>query len=272
MNKSNLSKVIPVKGDRSQAIRQYLYVNGLSSVADISAAVGASPATLRRDLSLLESEGVAVRERGGARLADRVETEVAFDPREAEKIIAKRAIGARAFEGLTAGGTIFLESGTTVLQLARRIRMEPIPLIIFTNCLPVAQHLMGAPDVTVKLIGGTLRMENSSLVGPLAEAGGRGLRFDHLFLGAGALGHNGRISSLDDAEAQINRPMIARSSRTTLLADATKIGRQLTFEVGRCTDLHRIIANAALPEPLAQLSRDAGVEVDVVTAEQVADR
>jgi DeoR/GlpR family transcriptional regulator of sugar metabolism len=149
-----------MKPERAQAIRQFLFSQGSSSITAIAHAVGASIPTLRRDLVQLEEEGVVVRTHGGARLADQFEVEVAFEQREAHALMAKRAIGDLAYDMLQPGSSVFLDSGTTVLQLARRIRVNPLPLNVFTNCLPAAQMLIDVAGVKVTLLGGQLRKEN----------------------------------------------------------------------------------------------------------------
>ena len=109
-----------MKGDRSAQIRQYLYSSGSSSVQAIADAVGISLATVRRDLQLLENGGFILRDHGGARIAERAGGEVAFEQREQKNLAAKRAIADAAYDMLQPDSTVFLDAGTTVLQLARR--------------------------------------------------------------------------------------------------------------------------------------------------------
>ncbi|TMV86650.1 DeoR/GlpR transcriptional regulator [Thioclava sp. BHET1] len=109
------------------------------------------------------------RSRGGAKIADTSGQEVAFSLREQQNLSETRAIAALAYGRLRPGSTVLMGAGTTVLQLARCIRLRPIPLSVFTNCIPVAQVLMDVPDVKVSLLGGMLRAENASMVGVLAE-------------------------------------------------------------------------------------------------------
>ena len=78
--------------DRLTLIRQHLYSHGPASVQDLAEATGASLATLRRDLAVLETEGVIDRSHGGARLARGSSIEVSFDMRETERLAYKRAI------------------------------------------------------------------------------------------------------------------------------------------------------------------------------------
>jgi DeoR family fructose operon transcriptional repressor len=235
-----------MKPDRAQAIRQFLFSNGSSSIAAIAQAVGASLPTLRRDLAELEEAGVVVRTHGGARLADQFEVEVAFEQREAQALLAKRAIGDLAYDMLQPGTSIFLDSGTTVLQLARRIRVNPLPLNVFTNCLPAAQMLIDVVGVKVMLLGGQLRKENSSVVGPLAEEMLERLWFGQLFLGAGAIAEDGAMSSVDENEARLNSVMIARSEQRILLSDSSKFGQRLTYRVAPMTDLQTVVTDTGL--------------------------
>lgn len=253
-----------MKPDRFHAIRQFLYANGPSPIAAIAEAVGASLPTLRRDLAALEGEGAVVRAHGGARLADQVEGEVAFTRRETSHLAAKRAIGEAAYALLVPGSTVFLDSGTTVLQLARRIRLVPVPLHIFTNCLPVAQVLMDAPGLKLSLLGGGLHRENASVVGPLAEDMLDRLWFSHLFLGAGAVGDDGILWSADDREARLNARMVARSEVRTLLVDSSKFGQRMTHEVAATAQMNRVISDSGLEPWRADEMRAQGVEVQCV--------
>lgn len=220
-----------VKTDRLDAIRSHLYANGFSTIQDLADAVGASLATVRRDLQILEQDGAIDRVHGGARIAEGSSVEMAFQEREKRQLSAKRAIANAAYELLLPRTAIFLDAGTTVLQLARLIRINPMPLRIFTNGLIVAQEFLNIPNLEVVLLGGQLRSENASLVGPQAEAMLETIWFDQLFLGASAISPDGAIYSVDSAEASLNRRMLTRSANGYVLADSSKFGTMATYKV-----------------------------------------
>ncbi|GGE22574.1 DeoR family transcriptional regulator [Aureimonas endophytica] len=238
-----------MKDDRLGGIRQFLYRNGFSSVQDIAVALGASPATIRRDLQRLEADGIVARNHGGAAIAAAPGVEEAFEQRERENLAEKRAIAEAAFERIRPGSALFLDAGTTVLQLARRIRLEPMPLAIFTNGLAIAEALMGARDLKVTLIGGRVRPENASTVGPAAMEAVARLGLDQLFLGTGAVAEDGCLYGLDEDEAHLNALMIARASETVLLADASKFGRRLVHRVAPLGPAIRVVTDEGLPAP-----------------------
>ena len=251
-----------MKGDRSAQIRQYLYSAGPSSVQAIADAVGASLATVRRDLQLLEQGGFILRDHGGARIAERAGGEVAFERREQRNLAAKRAIADAAYDRLEPETTVFLDAGTTVYQLARRLRLNPMPLNVVSNCIRIAQELAGVSGVTVTLLGGRLRPENASMVGILTERALDDLWFDQLFLGAGAIAADG-IYSLDADEARANAKMLTRCSRSVVLADSTKFGQVLTWRVAPLSAALAVITDQDLPEDWAKRLRDLGCDLTI---------
>jgi DeoR family fructose operon transcriptional repressor len=256
-----MSLVNGLKTDRLDLIRSHLYSNGFSTIQDIADAVGASLATVRRDLQVLQEAGAIDRVHGGARIAEGSSVELAFQEREKRQLAAKRAIAAAAYERLSPRTAVFLDAGTTVLQLARLIRINPIPLRIFTNGLIVAQEFLNVPNLDVVLLGGQLRSENASLVGPQAEAMLETIWFDQLFLGASAISNDGAIYSVDSAEASVNRKMLSRSNSRFVLTDSTKFGTTATYKVASLSEAKLITDNALSNEWRAQLEK-AGVETE----------
>ncbi|WDR03526.1 DeoR/GlpR family DNA-binding transcription regulator [Devosia algicola] len=260
-----------MKIGRLEAVRQHLYINGASTITELCEAVGASVATLRRDLMVLEKGGLIERVHGGARLAEGTGIELGFIQRENANIAAKRAIADAAFELIQPHSAIFLDAGTTVLQLARRLRLNPMPLTAVTNGLPVAQDLMGVTGVKVLLVGGELRPENASLVGPHAEAQLDRMQFDQLFIGAGAISEDPTIFTKDLAEASLNARMLARSRQRIVLADGSKFGRSATYVVGKFSNLTHAITDDTLPTRWCQEIRNTGVELIVTGGSGGAD-
>lgn len=253
-----------LKTDRLDLIRSHLYASGFSTIQDIADAVGASLATVRRDLQILQDLGAIDRVHGGARIAEGSSVELAFQEREKRQLAAKRAIANLAYEQLSPRTTIFLDAGTTVLQLAKLIRINPIQLRIFTNGLIVAQEFMNIPNLEVMLLGGQLRSENASLVGPQAEAMLEMVWFDQLFLGASAISADGAVYSVDSAEASLNRRMLARSANTFVLADSSKIGTMATYKVAPLENAKLITDSNLSPQWRAQF---ADLAIDAIFAD-----
>jgi DeoR/GlpR family transcriptional regulator of sugar metabolism len=235
-----------MQSDRISKIQQHLYSNGLTNVQELAQATGASIVTIRRDLQRLEEVGIVTRTHGGARLADAAGPEVAFQSRVQEHLDAKRAIAEAAYGLLRPHTTVFFDAGTTVLQLARRLKLEPMPMTVFTNGLAVAQELVNVESLSVNLLGGVLRHENLSVVGPYAERLLGEFWFDQLYLGTSAVRDSARMYTLDPAEASLNRVMIARTSQSILLADSSKFGDSAPYAVAPITEVNTLITDNRL--------------------------
>ena len=234
--------------DRLKTIQHYLYAHGTSSIETLVEHLGASPATVRRDLVRLEAEGVIERTHGGARLAESSGLEVAFNVRERENWEVKRAIGRAAYQLLRPDSTVLMDAGTTVLQLARAIRLNPMPLTVITNGLALAQELVGLEGVKVILLGGQLRADNLSSVGPYAEKLLEEFWCDQLFLGTTAINGEHNLMTLDADEASINRKMLERASESVLLADSSKFGHRGPYRVANLEGISSIITDDGLSE------------------------
>lgn len=254
-----------MKNDRIVAIRQHLFQKGFSTVQQISDAVNASVATIRRDLLALEAENIIIRSHGGARIAESAESELAFATREHQNLSAKRSIAESAFSMITPNSAIFLDAGTTVLQVARQIRLNPMPLSVFTNCLAVAQVLMDVPELKVTLIAGTIRPKNASMVGSFAIEMLDRLWFDLLFLGAGAIAPDCCLYSLNEEEAQVNEKMLSRATKTVLLVDSSKFSDRLTYKVAPLSAEISVITDSGISPDRLKSIKNVGCTIQVIS-------
>lgn len=237
---------------RAAEISAYLFDHGQTPVARLADALGASLATVRRNLAEMEAQGLIQRLHGAAQLASGARSEAGFRSREGVNLAAKRAIALAAYQQIRPGQTLLLDAGTTVLQLARQIRIAPLPLTVVTNGLTVAQELADVAQVRLCLLGGHLRPGHLSVVGPLAEQMLGGLWVDQAFLGASAIAADGTISSFDADEARLNACMARRAGQVTVVADHAKLDRRATYSVLTLTSAQTLITDRAPPAALMQ--------------------
>ena len=253
--------------DRKELIRNHLFVKGQTPVQDLAEIIGASLATIRRDLLEMEQSGSIERLHGSARIAASAKAEVGFEARENSNLLAKRAIAAAASKTITPNSTIFLDAGTTVLQLARRIKLMNMPLTVFTNGVIVAQELAQIPKISVNLLGGRIRPENMSIVGPFAEKMIAELWFDRLFLGASAIANDGWLSSYDADEAKLNSLMVARTQNISVLTEYQKFGTRATYNVFKLSDSANIITDHEINADFTAYAKENGLDITNIASE-----
>ena len=155
---------------------------GECSIEQLMERFGVSGMTVRRDLQSLAEQGKVIRTHGGAAMAERISFEFEFLNRVREHHAAKEAIAAAAAVQIKDGESVMLDSGTTTLELAKRLRGRA-GLTVITSSLPIAAHLQYDRQIEVLLLGGRLRASSPDLAGALAESNLETLRADMAFLG-----------------------------------------------------------------------------------------
>ena len=139
-------------------------------------------ATARRDLETLSLQGKVQRVHGGVIAIEQAPPELPILERENEQSDEKSRIGRVVAELIFDGETVFLGSGTTVLETAKNLR-ERKNLTVITNSLPVLNTLAGIKDITVISLGGLLRDSELSFIGHITEQALAELRVDKVVMG-----------------------------------------------------------------------------------------
>lgn len=249
---------------RRAAILSEIETRGVVQLGPMSASLGVSVMTLRRDLEELEREGLLERIRGGA-VRPPLSTPVVVDTDEPEfqrrmqhQAAAKEAIAAEAARLVSGARTLALDVGTSTLCLARRLT-ELRQAKVFTNNLRIAQLLAdSAPEVY--LAGGRVRPVEQAVGGPSATAQFAALWFDVAVIGVSGITAEGFFDySFEDAE--MKRVYFTRASRRVILADSGKFNRRSLVEVGRLAEATDLVTDAPPPEPIARLLAEAGVHL-----------
>lgn len=228
--------------ERRRHITDSLAASGRVTVADLAAGLDVSTETIRRDLSVLESEGVLERTHGGAVPAmpgGRGERTLAA--RRAENVDAKSAIGRAALALLpSSGGSVLLDAGSTTARLAEAFTETPSEerdLTTITNSVPLADALHRAGVTGLHLLGGTVRGLTGACVGVPVLRGLDAIRVDVAFIGTNGLDAEHGLSTQDPDEAAVKSAMCAAARRVVLLADSSKFGRDFLVSFA---DLDRI--------------------------------
>ncbi len=236
--------------------------NGVIRVDYLTDKFGISSRTVRRDLEKLEETGVLTRTYGGAVL-NRNSTEPDFDIRESHAANEKKRIGKKASEMIKDGDTIILDSGTTVINIIPYIKGKR-NLVVVTNAINIASALSGCQSISVVVVGGTLRQQTLSLVGPETEESIRKMHVDKSFIGTSGLSANRGFTNSNLFEAGVKRLMMQVAKKSIVLADYTKFGVSdfTAFASSKETDI--LITDTKAPDEEVKGFIEQGVEVMII--------
>ena len=245
---------------RQQRIEEYLQKVEFASLEDLAKHVDASPSTVRRDLTLLESSGNVQRTHGGARLISPRSDEFAFLTRDTHQLAEKEAIGRACAELIQPNQSVIIDAGTTTYHVARHL--EPKRPQILTNSLPVANLFASTNLLEVLVSGGVIYPRLGVLVGPLAVEAFTKLHADVAIMSAGGISLEG-ITNSHGLLIDIQRAMIQAAQKVIFCFDHTKFGRQSVLPLCGLEPIDAIVTDNAAPPDLVEALKSRGIEVVV---------
>lgn len=245
---------------RRTAIIELLNADGEQSVESLASRFHVSGMTIRRDLADLAQFGQIIRTHGGAAPAARISFEFKFLEKSRQQTAEKEQIASLAVARVRAGQTVLLDSGTTTLAIARRLRTFP-SLTVLTSSLPIASELFGCGRITTILLGGQLRQESPDLMGSLTERMVEILRADIAFLGADGIDTDGNLYNTVPEVGALLQKMAGISKQVFAVADHTKIGCTNLMCYANLREWAGLICDAGLDEKMANQLRRSGAQL-----------
>ncbi|GMA51646.1 hypothetical protein GCM10025857_30030 [Alicyclobacillus contaminans] len=136
---------------RQQKLVDLLMTKKSVRISELREMFDVSEETIRRDLKKLESDGVLKRTHGGAILAEEVHVVPPFSQRSQQQLREKMALADKAAALVGERATVMLDSGSTTLEIARRLAGRHVTVI--TNDLTIAMELSGSLHVQLIVLG-----------------------------------------------------------------------------------------------------------------------
>jgi DeoR/GlpR family transcriptional regulator of sugar metabolism len=219
--------------DRQEKIRRLLAEQGRLTVQKLASRLRVASMTIRRDLTELEAAGVLTRTHGGCVLHSPFVSEMSFPFKQRLRQAQKTAIALATVRLLKRGQALYLDTGTTALQVARALPPE-LELRVFTNNLRVALELLGRRGMRVVVYGGVLSGRSPDLAGEIALAQLRQFRVDVAIVGGDALDvARGEFYGADTETAMVSRVAQQQADRVLVVMDSSKIGKRGLAVAGR---------------------------------------
>lgn len=223
---------------RKQYILDILKREGQVIAKQLSQELDLSEDTIRRDLRELAQEGLLQRVHGGALPSS--PAVVDFSKRQDIQSDAKIRIGRTAAELIEEGQVIFLDGGTTAVQIARHLPPR-LRATIVTHSARVAIEMVNHAEVEVILIGGRLFKHSIVSVGASAIEAINRIRADIYFMGVTGIHPEAGLSTGDFEEAHVKYTLCQRAAETLVLASQEKLGAASPFVVAALSDISGLI-------------------------------
>ncbi|HET7388170.1 MAG TPA: DeoR/GlpR family DNA-binding transcription regulator [Nocardioidaceae bacterium] len=227
---------------------------------DLARRFGVSVETIRRDLLVLEEQGLARRVHGGAVLPISRAFEPPYEERRVANLTRKQAMARLAATLIEPGDTLVLDVGTSVAELAKAVPVG-LEARVLTCSLLVSHELAGRHGMEVVVSGGRVRGGDLACSGPTAEAFFSGFFADRAFLGSGGVDANAGLTDYHLDEIAVRKIILERARERYVLADSTKIGHIAVGQVCPLNTLTAVITDSNADAATVAAIEDAGVTV-----------
>ena len=197
-----------------------------ATVQELCEALGTSESTIRRDLTELDRLGKLNKVHGGATLPDsRFQAEEpSMQAKEALAVPQKRAIAAAAAALIHAEDFVFIDAGSTTLELVRALEGEALQANYVTNGVAHARTL-AQKGCRVFLPGGLLRPQTEAIIGAAALTAIQQYNFTKAFMGANGVALGSGFTTPDPEEAAVKAAALHRAREAWFLVDDTKFAQ-----------------------------------------------
>lgn len=251
--------------ERRARIAKVVQERGSIRVVDLVDPLGVSEPTLRKDLTILEKEGVLKRTHGGAIAVEGAVSEVGGEPvapatpQPAAPQATKDGIARYCLDMIEDDSSAFFDSGPTIVRMAELMDQ---PANILTHSIPVIPILAEKPRIRHTLLGGQYRPLGQCVTGPITMMGLRQFTVDTAFISVvGVTADGGYVT--DVSEADIKRAAIETARRVVIPIEGRKVG-----QVGFChlVGLERVddIVTDTVNPDLQKWCTDNGVRLHTV--------
>ena len=240
------SKVVFAEERKEMILRELsekdkVYVQNLSDDFSVSAA------TIRNDLNDLEKAGKLVRTHGGAISTNSSGLELNTEEKRSKNQSNKTKIAEKALDFIAEGDIVLLDTGTTTLELAKKLNMKR-NITVITNDLEIAMVIEEFNGINVIIIGGMLRQGFHCTVGMFAHNLLKEVTVDKAFLGTNGLDLENGLYTPDAGQAETKKRIISCARESYLLCDSTKIGRKSFAKFADLEDFQYIITDSELDD------------------------
>jgi DeoR/GlpR family transcriptional regulator of sugar metabolism len=232
-------------------------------VTTLSGDLGVSEITIRRDLVLLEQEGVLSRTYGGAVRRQRLTAEPSYEANAVTHAEEKDRIAKAAATMIEPHDTVFLGSGTTVVHMLRHIDPE-LEARVVTHSLAVAAEARGL-RIELVFLGGLYRPQLDAVEGSWPLDMIAQFHADKAFLGADCLDAREGLTTPSIAVAGVELAMIRRTrGEVVVLADSSKIGLVGAVVICPLDQVDVVFVDDGVDADVCEQIRRAGPRCEVV--------
>ncbi|WP_102504962.1 DeoR/GlpR family DNA-binding transcription regulator [Salinivibrio kushneri] len=232
---------------------QVLSINELAEKLDVSSM------TIRRDIRKLEDKEEVSSVSGGVQLNNNLHNEPSYEIKSTLNSDRKSSIGIAASKFIPKNTSVYLDAGTTSLEIAKQISHRN-DLVIITNDFVIASYFSRNSECEIYHTGGRIDKDNQSCVGNKVADFLSGINIDIAFISTSSWSLKG-ISTPSEQKVVVKQAVSKAAKTNILISDSSKYGRVATFHAIDIESFHTIVTDNAFPNNAVNELEKKGIKV-----------
>ncbi len=239
---------------RQYEIYEKIKKEQIIEVKQLSQHYGVSLMTIRRDLDKLEEQGLVTKTYGGAILNESISIEPSFEIKEGQSLSAKKEIAFMASEMIHDSDSVYLDCGTTSLELFSRIQYKRIT--IFTNFWKVIQYVNRNTKAKIILCPGTFNPITQAALSEITIDFIKNYSIDKAFISTLGIDIDFGASIPSMSDAIVKNEILNHSTKKILLADHTKFNKKYMSKICPLQIFDSIITDSNISDDILNQYKD----------------
>ena len=237
------------------------------TVHELVALTTSSEATIRRDIAALHQQNKLYRMRGGAEAKNTrpyPQTKGrSFASNQNVNVARKRAIAQAAVAMCEDSDAIIINGGTTTFQMVHYLTRRHLQ--VFTNSLPIANHLLDQTQNTVIVPGGRIYRDQNIILSPFKNDGSKHFQAQKMFMGAHGVWAMG-VLEIDNLLVQAEEKSVDQAEEMIVLVDSSKFDIRTSLVLCPLSRISRLITDTGLSNKARDMVQEAGIKLITVDA------
>ena len=231
---------------RLKQMEQFIVEKKFSTIEEISEVFHIHPNTARADIRELAERGVVQKRYGGIEYVT-PNLQISFDERRMKNVAAKRDIGRKAATLLEEDDVIYVDTGSTAIQLVQAGAPLPQRLTVISSSLEVLQSIATNTDYTLFALPGQLNRQINAFISLETIESLKTYNVNKCFIGARGVSAKGELSSASSIDAKVKSTAIDISQTIILMADRQKAEQTALFNFSTLSKIDYWVCDESTP-------------------------
>lgn len=248
--------------ERHDLIVEMITKSGRVTVKDLARWFDVSEDSIRKDLTLLEGQGLLKKTYGGAVAVQENPHLFALKQRKEIATPQRLVIAKKAAALIRPDETVFLDISATNIELAREIAQLDFNLTVITNMTDVLNLLAPTKNIELIFIGGKINQERDGFWDSVALKMIRLFRIDRAFLGVVGIDLvQDQLTTYHIEDGNFKEQVIASSQASYLLCEQRKFSEYGNYIFGALEDVTALIVFDELINEQDDILKEKGITV-----------